>query len=116
MTDKIEIDLADGMTEEVKSVFMDDVPIRNYTVRGMTEQSPLERAARALVKTYRVKRVPWASDEPKPADYKAARAVLMAIREPSEAMITAGTDYRPVHPEVRSKECWIAMIDAALEG
>jgi len=45
-----------------------------------------------------------------------ARAVLSALREPDEGMIEAGTDYRPVNPQVRAKDCWQAMIDQALKG
>lgn len=44
-----------------------------------------------------------------------AKVALEALREPTEEMVAAGADYRPVHPEVRSKECWIAMIDVVLE-
>lgn len=49
-----------------------------------------------------------------------ARAVLTAIREPSEAMVDRGTSEIPydddhgVDREMRAKACWESMIDAAL--
>lgn len=46
------------------------------------------------------------------------RAVLTAIREPSEGMVRAGDDAITYHPEDiicnQSEPCWQAMIDAAL--
>lgn len=73
------------------------------------EQSPLERAAKALADSHLL-----VSDGHYTA---AARAVLMAIREPSEAMQMQG---RAVMPELDepllddATNCWQAMIDAAL--
>jgi len=99
--------------------------------------TPLERAARALwVENGR----PYHMDEPSPSmavpeqrpDWQRfvpqARAVLMAIREPSEAMVQAWLDAPLDLPEGVSFEApaeiidpyharsdWRAMIDAALE-
>jgi len=95
--------------------------------------TPLERAARAA----------FAADYPQHVDadleideagmvmyekrhlwyLDAARAILQAIREPSEAMVKAGNRSRPynlagwcegtIHPVVQ--RAWPAMIDALLE-
>ena len=86
----------------------------------MTEQSIIERAARALL----------ASQEPSllwddlmefdQEAYKAeARAVITAIRQPSEAMIEAGlaecsADWRESVCREFLPDIWKAMIDAAL--
>lgn len=47
----------------------------------------------------------------------AARAVLEAIREPSEAMVKAGKDALPAFEaplQADASDCWQAMIDAAI--
>jgi hypothetical protein len=85
----------------------------------MTEQSIIERAARALQET-------WNADETlppiefSPAEAAAlVRAVLTAIREPSEAVIEAGlaecsADWRESVCREFLPDIWKAMIDAAL--
>lgn len=71
-------------------------------------QSPLERAARALAVNNGMDAEAWGRWE------EDARAVLMAIREPSAEMgnnVSAADCYAgDVHA------IWQAMIDAALEG
>lgn len=76
--------------------------------------TPLERAAEQVAKGDG--HWPWASLQP---DYKeecraTARAVLLAVREPSNAVITAmnAEDY----PDSGSYTRWQAGIDAILEG
>lgn len=76
-------------------------------------QTPLERAARAVGQNLYVE-----------ANVEIARAVLMAIREPSDAMVDKGSDI-PCDDHVsggviystaaETKAAWQAMIDAALE-
>lgn len=88
--------------------------------------TPLERAARAL---WAENGKPYHMDDASPSmtipdarpDWQRflpqARAVLQAIREPSEAMVVKGTDAYVTmgHYRVDSKDCWQLMIDAALE-
>ncbi len=87
------------------------------------EIAPLERAARALAvydgldpdKTYLMndesKRFIWQEYLPH------ARAVLMAIREPSLKILEAGYAVAADRAdETDWQELWQAMIDAALEG
>jgi hypothetical protein len=76
----------------------------------MTDQeiAPFERAARDLCKFFHTEEDCW------PLYVPQVLAVLKAIREPSVGMIYAGMDYRPVNPETRAKDCWQAMIDAAI--
>lgn len=73
--------------------------------------TPLERAARALCKRN------CGADDNWPIWFNDARAVLLAIREPSNEMIDAGRDVGPAAPyglhEVRER--WETMIDKALE-
>lgn len=89
--------------------------------------TPLERAAMALyARSYRAK-LPgppppaWSALSRRDRDgfAEAARAVLQAIREPSEAMTKAGSAVLPGIPrpqtEMDSELAWQAMIDAALE-
>lgn len=86
------------------------LPKEGPSLTGGPFNSPLERAAIALENLD-------SSDfhERQNKDYtEMARTVLMAIREPSETMIESGVDYRTVKPEARAKDCWQAMIDAAL--
>lgn len=45
-----------------------------------------------------------------------ARAVLTAMREPTESMMAAGVIESSNWMEDDCRECWQAMIDAALEG
>lgn len=80
--------------------------------------TPLERAARAL------------SDGPHPSEWcwEKARAVIKAIREPSEAMVDAWMDATLELPDgmqhdapadvvdpYQARSDWRAMIDALLE-
>lgn len=84
-------------------------------------QFPLERAARALYRTGDFDHNQLGEDEiwPDLVDY--ARAVLMAIREPIEAMVAVGgvhaADTPPISEEgnVAAIAVWQAMIDAAME-
>jgi len=81
--------------------------------------TPLERAARALVDNYPLDggESPLAWQEVLPV----ARAVIVAIREPSEGMLEAA--YRDLNlsredadtPDVEITRAWRAMIDALLE-
>jgi hypothetical protein len=73
--------------------------------------TPIERAARAL--TLYV---------PEPIAEEAARAVIEAIREPSEAMETAGygnskgdPDYTGIVDNPRPDDAWRDMIDELLK-
>ncbi len=80
------------------------------------EISPLELAARAIVNRN------WPSlceadvSEMWPDHIEDARAVLMAIREPSGGMILAANleDIQAMHSPEAEITCWQAMIDAAL--
>lgn len=76
--------------------------------------TPLERAARALAETYNRHRIPGAPDNPgaDPVDYEDARAVLRAIREPSEGMVQVGCSGGDWP---YAADTWSAMIYAALE-
>lgn len=88
---------------------------------GMT---PIERAARAICLT--LGHDPDKDDEVglgDPGDLNwnmfedQVRAVLEAIREPSEVMAKAGTDALPAFEaplRADASDCWQAMIDAAL--
>lgn len=89
--------------------------------------TPLERAARALCtldgkepdvgEPFDVEAQPFggpASSEPSWLSYRdAARAVLQAIREPSDAMLDAGDIW--TNEQCSPDAIWQAMIDAALE-
>lgn len=81
--------------------------------------TPLERAAKALEEALRepVNRM-WAkpdSEGIEPGDYlSAARAVLTAIREPSEGMVRANSDHWERGDDPSIAERWQVMIDAAL--
>lgn len=75
--------------------------------------NPLERAARALCELDG--HPPGATMDGKPLwqDYlPEVRAVLAAVREPSEAMVNAtpADRNRPIYPE----DIWQAMIDAIM--
>ena len=73
----------------------------------MTEQSPLERAARAAIEAERNMR---GIDLGSPLwGREIARAVLMAVRSPSEKMVEAGKEQTDF-----AADAWAAMIDAAL--
>lgn len=79
----------------------------------MTASSPIERAARALCELDG--NPPNATMEGKPLwrDYvPEVRAVLTAIREPSEAMLAVD----PAGPtgSIYPEDIWRAMVDAAL--
>lgn len=79
----------------------------------MIEQSIIERAARALSVADGLGEAHWQSYT------ETARAVLTAIREPSEAMIEAGlaecsADWRESVCREFLPDIWKAMIDAAL--
>jgi hypothetical protein len=72
------------------------------------EMSPMQRAERAVLDTiFPVEELSgWTIDNPRDV----ARAVLQAIREPSEGMIGAASRI----PHARDSEIYQAMIDAAL--
>lgn len=77
--------------------------------------TPLERAARALYQRLGTEIADpenLGEDERWPEFVDDARAVLQAIREPSDAMLDAAGKADPL--ECRSGE-WRAMIDAAME-
>ena len=86
----------------------------------MTEQSIIERAARALFESQpRIER--WDDLDPnsKSIFLHKARKVIKAIREPSAAMIEAGlaecyADWRESVCREFLPDIWKAMIDAAL--
>ncbi|MCK0531432.1 hypothetical protein [Sphingobium agri] len=79
--------------------------------------SPLERAARALCEL--AGNPPGATMDGKPLwqDYlPEVRAVLSAIREPSESMERAGwTADLPFTPSIKVGTIWQSMIDAMLK-
>lgn len=91
--------------------------------------TPLERAARALCKSHLEdpdEVVSTLGENPGTPIYAwqdrvhDARAVLTAIREPSEAMIASGNEQMDVDPELGHNEAtpesiWRTMIDAMLE-
>jgi hypothetical protein len=78
--------------------------------------TPLEKAARALLASESNGEKPWDDLDAitRGAFLRDARAVLQAIREPSEAMVSAAAPH--VFDQSRmSAECaWQAAIDAAL--
>jgi len=77
--------------------------------------SPIERAARA-VRCARA--LPGTNPVAKlsEVDYRVARAVIEAIREPSEGMNRAGwTADLPFTPSIKVDVVWQAMIDALLK-
>ncbi len=85
--------------------------------------TPLERAAKALF-DLQLEGDPdarWGYAPPivKSAWLASARAALQAIREPSETMLTVGTnldgDLEAASSSFAVPEIWRAMIDAALE-
>jgi len=74
-------------------------------------ETPLYRAARALMKSQSgVDDFDALDDEMQKGLLDDVRAVLAAVREPSEAMWDAGFEIYPKYQE----EHWQAMIDAAL--
>ncbi len=82
----------------------------------MAEQSPLERAARALCAS---QGDDWEREghEGLLKNYSThARAVLMAIREPSEGMVAAAEarEHEQAGGPITHEDCWQAMLDAAL--
>lgn len=79
--------------------------------------SPLERAARALCRVDGHPENAMMEGRPLWQDYlPEARAVVDAIREPSEGMMRAGwTSDLPYTPSVKVGVVWQAMIDALLE-
>lgn len=93
---------------------------------GRFNMTPLERAARAL---WAENGKPYHIDDATPSkaipdarpDWQRflpqARAVLQAIREPSDAMVNVGME-RSGHKgyaEVFARDVWGSMIDAAVE-
>lgn len=91
--------------------------------------SPIEKAASAIAELrceHRnrkdaglAKEGFWPDRHAQPSDTEIARAVLVAIREPSEAMIEAGADEQGDCHGYESKAAlaqWQAMIDVALEA
>lgn len=85
--------------------------------------SPIERAARALAEDAYDRQHCGLPTEPTreqfvsvmEASYRStARAVLTAIREPSEGMWQAGDDHCEHRDTADPKAVWQAMIDAAL--
>lgn len=96
--------------------------------------TPLERAARALCEARGADGFPILNADPDFDDYPLtdegtddlnpfteadvlalARAVLLAIREPSEAMTVDALDYEALDSHATSRNIWRAMIDTALE-
>lgn len=75
------------------------------------EQSMVERGTRAIYKR-RMSRP--RSPEEYEDTMRDVRAVLIAMREPTEAMRKAGCESACVY-EGDSYDCWQAMIDAALK-
>lgn len=85
--------------------------------------TPLERAARALALTFICEDQGWAPDEEVPVNYAKncwvnhiaqVRAVLTAIREPSDAMV--GPDSKAWgHAGSEAEHVWREAIDAMLE-
>ena len=72
----------------------------------MMTDSMIERVARALLVADRSAITP---------DYyqRMARAAIEAMREPTEAMLDAGVNFR--ERNARTEQIWQAMIDAALK-
>ena len=86
--------------------------------------TPIERAARAMYDTVRPE---WEWDDPDAAPLRRmyrdnAKAALLALKEPSEAMIDAGADVVGSVNKAESdfavrddtKSVWNLMIDAAM--
>lgn len=69
--------------------------------------TPLERAARALAEMDTERDLGWRYYVPE------ARAVLMAIREPSTEMVADGE--QSLRADGYAEFCWQAMIDAAVQ-
>ena len=83
----------------------------------MSEQTPLERMARALG----AESMNCLPGEVNPKEWQEeVRAAILAIREPSEAMVEAGDEeeylmnVESVPAGDRWRRVWQAMIDAAL--
>ncbi|MES2783590.1 MAG: hypothetical protein V4657_12410 [Pseudomonadota bacterium] len=93
------------MTEQTP--FDNPVPTLVVKARGFAEQSPLERAARVLAVNNGMDAEAWGIWE------EDARAVLMAVREPSEAMLDSGI-FHGDEDEYSIRERFKCMIDAAL--
>ena len=76
--------------------------------------TPLERAAAALLSLIQGHTIEWGlwDTEVQKEHLKAARAVLRAIREPSDAMIDAASD--SISDNYECGLAWREMIDAAL--
>lgn len=86
--------------------------------------TPLERAARTLFRAdypdqinealeiEELGMIPWERREW--WYYDTARALLLAIREPSEAMEDAASDRDTLGYDPPPSQVWLAMIDAAL--
>ena len=72
----------------------------------MMTDTTIERVARALLVADRSAITP---------DYyqRMARAAIEAMREPTEAMLDAGVNFR--ERNARTEQIWQAMIDAALK-
>lgn len=83
----------------------------------LNTQSPLERAANAIEHEFVELADPDGPISSCGIAKRVARAVLEAIREPSEAMLDAGEENGqvPYEPGIFVREAWQAMIDAALE-
>ncbi len=80
--------------------------------------TPLERAERAILPLLTDEmNMPFdESDVGKvPMAREIVRAVLTAIREPSEAMLNAAGDKEAINPRATAGHMWRAMIDALLE-
>ena len=80
----------------------------------MTEQTPLERAARALFWSRGGGNWNEASQIEKDGWITSARSAIEEIREPSEAMLNAGNVTGDYEYYGSPEEQWPAMIDAAL--
>lgn len=77
----------------------------------------IERAARAMAEAlnYDFDKSDFERGDGEPMQFDfilGVRAVLTAIREPSEAVVTAGLD---LGPDRASDDYWEAMIDAAIK-
>jgi hypothetical protein len=73
----------------------------------------IERVARAMAKA--ASPLPWEmGDEEWRNDFRTkARAAIEAMREPDEAMLDAGVNFR--ERNARTEQIWQAMVDEALK-
>ncbi len=91
------------MAREFDTPFMNSVEAElNAALTAAASMTPLERAARAAAREMVI------PDEGRMKPERVARAVIEAIREPSEAMLLAGA-------VSSASVAWEDMIDALLE-